>query len=159
MSGSIFSYSWLCFSPIGEDKLRFDAGLRSCRAGTYFCFATKVGKNAPKREGTPFQAVSPLSLETLTSSAERGTPPRFARWLTLSSALTYSRGERYKSTPAPRGLTLRNSKRKKPSLAPVSPADMPAGAARRGRAMPGDIAAVRAKGAYAIECADWLARS
>ena len=88
-------FLWLTLSfAFGEDELPFGANLRSCRAGTYFRFATKVSKGAPKREGTPFQAVSPLSLETLTSSAERGTPPGFARWLMLSGALTGSRGER-----------------------------------------------------------------
>ena len=95
-----FSYDGLFLSPLA----RIDCALAlTCpRAGQALTFTriyawvrmAKVSKGAPKREGTPFQAVSPLSLETLTSSAERGTPPRFARWLTLSSALTYSRGER-----------------------------------------------------------------
>ena len=41
----------------------------ACRH-SYFRCAAKVGKDAPKKEGTPFQAVSPPSLETPTSSAE-----------------------------------------------------------------------------------------
>ena len=50
--------------------------LPSCRAGTYFRYAAKVSKDAPKEEGKPFRAVFLLPLETIILSADRGTPPR-----------------------------------------------------------------------------------
>ena len=42
----------------------------SCRAGTYFRYAAKVSKGAPKGKGKPFRAVSLFPLETLFPSAE-----------------------------------------------------------------------------------------
>ena len=44
--------------------------LPSCRAGTYFRYAAKVSKDAPKGKGKPFRAVSLFPLETLFPSAE-----------------------------------------------------------------------------------------
>ena len=44
--------------------------LPSCRAGTYFRYAAKVSKGAPKGKGKPFRAVSLFPLETLFPSAE-----------------------------------------------------------------------------------------
>ena len=66
-------------SPSAKDKLRFVVGLRSCRAGSYFRYAAKVGKGAPKEEGQPFRAVFLLPLESIIFSADRGTPPGVAR--------------------------------------------------------------------------------
>ena len=45
----------------------------SCRAGTYFRYAAKVSKDAPKGKGKPFRAVSLFPLETLFPSAESRT--------------------------------------------------------------------------------------
>ena len=53
--------------------------LPSCRAGTYFRYAAKVSKDAPKGKGKPFRAVSLFPLETLFSSADRGPPPHGKR--------------------------------------------------------------------------------
>ena len=52
----------LLLSPSAKDKLRFVVGLPSCRAGSYFRYAAKVTKGAPRREKKTVRAVffSPL---------------------------------------------------------------------------------------------------
>ena len=67
---------------VGEVKRLSFVGLRSCRAGTYFRYAAKVGKGAPKEEENPFMAGFLPPLESLFFPAGRGTPPGFARGLT-----------------------------------------------------------------------------
>ena len=71
---------------VGEDRRRAVVGLRSCRAGTYFRYAAKVGKGAPKEEGQPFRAVFLLPLESIIFSSDRGSPPGCARGLTARAA-------------------------------------------------------------------------
>ena len=86
-------------------------GLPSCRAGTYFRCAAKVGKGAPKGEETPFMAGFLPPLETLIIPAGRGTPPGCARGLTAKSGVWLARAALALGLfmPAPRepdGVTL-----------------------------------------------------
>ena len=61
-------------------------GLRSCRAGSYFRYAAKVTKGAPKEEENPFMAGFLPPLESSFFPADRGTPPGCARGLTARVA-------------------------------------------------------------------------
>ena len=81
------------FFAVGEEKRLSFVGLRSCRAGSYFRYAAKVTKGAPKRAGTPFQAVSQRQLVVFDLiwnlpplPLDRGTPPGVARGLTAMEA-------------------------------------------------------------------------
>ena len=71
---------------VGENGLSFIVGLPSCRAGSYFRYAAKVTKGAPKEEGQPFRAVFLLPLESIIFSADRSSPPGCARGLTAMVA-------------------------------------------------------------------------
>ena len=78
--GDDFSFAY------GEDGLSFIVGLPSCRAGSYFRYAAKVTKGAPKGEENPFMAGFLPPLETLIIPAGRGSPPGVARGLTAKWA-------------------------------------------------------------------------
>ena len=114
-------------SPFGEVRRLSFVGLRSCRAGTYFCFATKVGKSAPKEEENPFMAGFLPPLETLIIPAGRGTPPGCARGLTAMVAFGLcARGWRAGFVYArAAGTGWRKHCIKQPSLAPVATATIP----------------------------------
>ena len=73
-------------SPSAKDKLRFVVGLPSCRAGSYFRYAAKVTKGAPKGKENPFMAGFLSPLESPFFPAGRGSPPGCARGLTARVA-------------------------------------------------------------------------
>ena len=54
-------------------------GLPSCRAGTYFYCAVKVGKSASRKGRKPFGAVSLPPLKPTYLSTDREPPPRGKR--------------------------------------------------------------------------------
>ena len=92
----------------------------SCRAGTYFRYAAKVSKGAPKGKGKPFRAVSLFPLETLFPSAEsRNASARQAcggSQIRYFSVIRAQFGQLKVEPPTSRGLPLRPRKRKPPRI-------------------------------------------